>query len=508
MSDRVLTVGEMLPEVPHSAVFGPTGQPVLGVTCVASQAVPGGLFAAVKGFVRDGRDFVPEALSRGARTVLAHAGPGGAVPEGVTWIVAPRDREAFSRACALFYRTAENPVKLAGVTGTNGKTTVAYLLRSIFLQVGPTGLLGTVEYDDGDGLRPATRTTPEAHEVHRFLRSLADRGAAHAVMEVSSHSLALHRVSDVPFAAAAFTNLTRDHLDFHGTMEAYYQAKRTFFDLVAPGGMAVVNLESPYGLRLLSDIDRKRALRVGDGPPAQVYPVKTSMDLRGIRMEVATPAGRMKLESPLAGDFNRQNILLATGVALALGVPKEAIRAGLATMGGVPGRLERVDAGQPFAVFVDYAHTDDGLKNVLAAVRSLGSGRLLVVFGCGGDRDRTKRPLMGAVAARVGDVVFLTSDNPRTEDPLRILKDVEAGVRPELSPGKEFHKEPDRREAIRAALAAAGPGDAVVVAGKGHEREQDTAGVRRPFHDPTVVRELLAEMGWTGENGGRKDSVR
>jgi UDP-N-acetylmuramoyl-L-alanyl-D-glutamate--2,6-diaminopimelate ligase len=498
MTERVLTVAEMLPEVPHSVVFGPAQQPVQGVTCVSGEAVPGGLFAALKGFKRDGRDFVPEALALGARTILSHSGPAGPVPEGVTWIVSPRDREAFSRVCGLFYRTASNPVKVAGVTGTNGKTTVAYLLRSIFLQSGLTGMLGTVEYDDGAGLRPAPRTTPEAHEVHRFLSDLAGRSAPYAVMEVSSHALELHRVSDVPFAAAAFTNLTRDHLDFHGTMEAYFRAKVAFFDLLAPGGTAVVNLENPYGLRLLSEIDGKKILRVGDKPPAEVYPKRVEMDIRGIRMDLVSPAGKFKLESPMAGDFNRQNILVAAATALSMGFPPEAIRAGVASMAGAPGRMERVDAGQPFAVFVDYAHTDDGLKNVLSAVRGLGVGRLGVVFGCGGDRDRTKRPLMGAVAARLGDVVFLTSDNPRTEDPLRILQDVEAGVRPELGPGKEFRKVPDRREAIRDALAAARPGDAVVVAGKGHESEQLLGDRRIPFHDPTVVREILAELGWGG----------
>jgi UDP-N-acetylmuramoyl-L-alanyl-D-glutamate--2,6-diaminopimelate ligase len=502
MSERTLTVAELLTEVPHSSAYGPSDQPVLGVTCSSSECVPGGLFAAIRGFVRDGRDFVPEALSRGARTILSHSGPAGPVPEGVTWIVSPRDREAFSRACALFFRTASNPVKLAGVTGTNGKTTVTYILRSIFSQVGPTGLLGTVEYDDGGGLKPASRTTPEAHEVHRFLQALAERGVSHAAMEVSSHALALHRVSDVPFAVAAFTNLTRDHLDFHQNMEAYFQAKRAFFDLLAPEGTAVVNLENPYGLRLLSELDRKKILRVGEGPPADIYPAKASMDLKGIRMDVASPSGKLKLDSPLVGDFNRQNILVAVAAAMALGIPKDAIRAGVSAMRGAPGRLERIEAGQPFGVFVDYAHTDDGLRNVLSAVHSLIAGRLIVVFGCGGDRDRTKRPLMGAVAARLGDVIFLTSDNPRSEDPLRILQDAEAGARPELSPGKEFHKIPDRREAIREALKAASAKDAVVVAGKGHEAEQLVAGKRIPFHDPTVVRETLAELGWTKNGSG------
>lgn len=496
MSAARISLPDLLAVVPHSKVLGPTKVGITGITCDSRNVAQGDLFVALGGFKQDGRSFAGEALSRGAAAVLAHGEPLAPVPPSVPWIVSPRDREAFSAAAAAIFRTAEAKVRVVGVTGTNGKTTIAYLLRSIFQEAGGSGLLGTIEYDDGKGLRPAARTTPEAHEVHRWIRSLDDAGIPYGVMEVSSHSLVLARVKDVPFSTAAFTNLTRDHLDFHRSMEAYYLAKRSLFDLLAKNGTAVINLEDSYGVRLSGELDRKRVLTVGYGRPAQVRPKRYEMDLAGIRGTFATPFGALELRSSLIGQFNLQNLLVAVGAALATGATPEQVQAGVLKLPGVPGRMERVDRGQPFLVLVDYAHTDDALKNLLQTLRELKPRRILTVFGCGGDRDRSKRPLMGAMAARLSDVLILTSDNPRTEDPAAIARDAEAGIKPELGPGKSYRCILDRREAEMAALAEAVEGDIVVVAGKGHEAEQTEGTVRRPFHDPTVLAQLLEEMGW------------
>ncbi len=496
MSRPPLALADLLAQVPHSSVEGRAGGAVTGAACDSRRVKPGDLFGALRGLKEDGRRFAREAVERGAVAVLSHAGPPASWSTSVPWIVSLRDREAFSAVCAAVYGTRGLPVAVAGATGTNGKTTVVYLLRNIFRAAGGSGMLGTIEYDDGAGLRPATRTTPEADEVHRWLRALGDASVPYGAMEVSSHSLVLQRVRHVRFKAAAFTNLTRDHLDFHQTMEAYYQAKRGFFDLLAEDGTAVINIDDPYGMRLTQELEGKRMLRVGGDRPAQVFPREVALDLAGVRARVVTPWGEVAVRSSLAGRFNFQNLLVAVGAALAAGAPREAVEEGIATLSGVPGRLERVDAGQPFAVFVDYAHTDDALKNLLATLRGLGGRRLITVFGCGGDRDRTKRPLMGAVAARQSDVVVLTSDNPRTESPEAIADDVEKGIRPELSPEKKYLRVLDRLSAIRAAFGEACGGDVVVLAGKGHERVQVRGASEVPFHDPTVARELLEGMGW------------
>ena len=315
-------------------------------------------------------------------------------------------------------------------------------------------------------------------------------------MEVSSHALDQGRTGGIRFSSAVFTNLTRDHLDFHKTMEAYYQAKRSLLDLLSPSGTAVVNLEDPYGLRLSGEVDRKRLLSVGYAKPAQVRPKRYDTNLSGIRGAFLTPFGDVKIRSGLTGEFNVQNLLVAAAAALAAGATVQQVEEGVAALERVPGRMERVEAGQPFAVLVDYAHTDDALKNLLQTVRDLKPRRVITVFGCGGDRDRTKRPLMGAVAARLSDVLSLTSDNPRTEDPAAIARDVEKGIKPELDAHRVYRCVLDRRQAMADALSAAAEGDVVVVAGKGHEREQQAGDVRRPFHDPTVLKELLGEMGW------------
>jgi UDP-N-acetylmuramoyl-L-alanyl-D-glutamate--2,6-diaminopimelate ligase len=489
-------LSELLSRVPHSSVIGPMDVSVTGITCDSREVQRGDLFAALKGFERDGRSYAAEAFSRGAAAVISHAEPLAPLPPGTAWVVSPHDREAFSAAAAAIYDTEACAVKLVGVTGTNGKTTVTYLLRSIFRCAGGAGMLGTIEYDDGLGLRPAGRTTPEPHEIHRWLRTLQDSAVPYAAMEVSSHSLAMARVRDLSFQAAAFTNLTRDHLDFHKTMEAYYLAKKSIFDLLAKDGAAVLNIEDSYGVRLAGELGRRKVITVGYGKPADVRPKSYTMDLSGIRGIFTTPFGPLSVRSPLTGQFNLQNLLVASAAALSAGAPATAVEEGISALTGVPGRMERVEGGQPFQVFVDFAHTDDALKNLLQTVRALEPRRIITVFGCGGDKDRTKRPLMGAVAARLSDVTILTSDNPRTEDPSAIARDAESGIRPELGNGKVYRCILERRQAIQEALSEASAGDVVVVAGKGHERDQIIGVDRRPFHDPTVILELLGGMEW------------
>lgn len=490
-----MTIGELLSVIPFSSFTGSPETAVSGITCFSKEVEEGDIFAALRGYTEDGRKYAREALERGAAAVLSDSGPLPGFPADVPWIVSGKARESFSAAAAHLYVCPGAGPKLAGITGTNGKTTITYLLRNIFGECGGGGILSTIEYDDGVRLTEASRTTPEAPFVHKWIRKLAESGRPFAAMEVSSHSLELHRVSSLRFDAAAFTNLTRDHLDFHVTMEKYFEAKRKLFDLVRPEGFSVINIEDNYGVRLVSELEGRKLATVGSAPPADIYPASVEMSIGGINATAATPWGNIAVSSPLVGRYNLLNILLASGVAASMGISPADISRGILKTRGVPGRLERIDAGQDFSVFVDYAHTDDALKNLLSNLKPLIRGKLITVFGCGGNRDKTKRPLMGAVSTRLSDVVILTADNSRNENPEDIARDVEAGIKPELSAGKTYIRELDRREAMRRAFALAAKGDAVVIAGKGHEKYQTVSGVSTPFHDPTVAVEILKEMG-------------
>jgi len=498
MNAHSLRLSELLEVVPHSTVLGPVNGILTGCTCDSREVKKGDLFAALKGFHSDGRTFAAEAFARGAEVVLSHGGPLEPIPEGAAWIVSSRDREAFSAAAAAIYDPKGMKPKLIGVTGTNGKTTVAYFLRSILGLAGGAGMLGTIEYDDGEGLKPAWRTTPEADHIHRWIRALTRKKLPYGAMEVSSHALVLSRVNDISFNVAVFTNLTRDHLDFHRTMENYYQAKLRLFDLLDRDGTAVVNTDDPFGARLASGISASHLVTLGMDSASDVHPLKSDMDLTGTRGALTTPWGVVEVDSPLVGLFNLRNIEAAAAAALAAGASIGDVESGIKNLSLVPGRVERVDTGQPFSVLVDYAHTDDALKQLLSTVRALKPRRIITVFGCGGDRDASKRPLMGAVVARLSDFIILTSDNPRTEDPAAIADMVESGLRPELSPSKEFRRLLNRREAIALAVKSALEGDVVLIAGKGHERTQEEGGEKRPFHDPGVAREILGEYGWPG----------
>jgi UDP-N-acetylmuramoyl-L-alanyl-D-glutamate--2,6-diaminopimelate ligase len=480
--------------------------PVGGLAYDSRQVSPGVVFVALKGEHADGAAFVPEAIGRGAVAVVSDTPDPGAVP--VPWIQATDGRMILPLLSAHAFGYPSRELTVVGITGTNGKTTTSYLVRAILERAGfPCGLIGTVQYSMGAELFDAPRTTPESLDLQRLLRHMVEGGSRACAMEVSSHALALRRVEFTTFAAAVFTNLTRDHLDYHGDMNQYFEAKQHLFELLPPGAPAVVNIDDPRGGVLASRLPR--VVTYGVDQPAAVRPEHVSPSLLGLTFDAITPHGRIPIHSRLAGRFNLYNVLCAVATGVALGLPDDAIAAGLADLSAVPGRLQIVsDAGDDVTVIVDYAHTDDALKNVLEAVRPLATGRLITVFGCGGDRDRTKRPLMGVVAARLSDVVVMTSDNPRSENPERILDDIEQGLissvprtRPETASGggreniagmpHRWERNADRRAAITGAVAGANPGDVVVVAGKGHEKYQIIGAHVLPFDDAVVAREAL-----------------
>ncbi len=464
---------------------------VTGVAFDSRRVEPGAVFVAIRGRRADGADFAADAARRGAALVVSEspARPGA----GGRWVRVSDARLALAELAAAFHGNPSRDLTVTGVTGTNGKTTTTYLLAAIFEAAGrPCGRIGTVTYRIGAAEAEAPHTTPEAPDVQALLRAMVEQGAAACVMEVSSHALSMRRVDRTRFSAAVFTNLTRDHLDFHADMAGYFDAKRRLFDMLPPGAPWVVNLDDPAGRRLAGMAGRPVTYAMEHR--AEVRPERVASTRAGTRLDVPTPRGRLRLRSPLPGRVNACNVLAAAAAALALDVPLPAIEQGVAGLDGVPGRFEVVSSPDDDVwVLVDFAHTDDALRAVLGAVRELGAGRLISVFGCGGDRDRDKRPLMGAVAARLSDLVVLTSDNPRSEDPDRIIDQIRSGVLATAGRGGRRHLAiADRRAAIERAIAEAEPGDAVVIAGKGHEREQVIGDARLPFEDRVVAREALA----------------
>jgi UDP-N-acetylmuramoyl-L-alanyl-D-glutamate--2,6-diaminopimelate ligase len=455
------------------------GAPDVDVSALAysSRSVrPGTLFFCVPGFKADGHDFAADAVERGAVALVVERPLGLGVPQ----VQVPDARAAMAEVAQRFYGDPTRQLQVVGVTGTNGKTTTTFLIRSILEAAGmQTGLLGTVTSIVGGRREEVVRTTPEAVELQGTFRRMLDEGDKAAVMEVSSHALYLHRVDGIHFAARVFTNLTQDHLDFHPTMEDYFAAKRMLFE--RDGGPSIVNLDDPYGRRLAHEIEGAITFGI-DAEDA---------DYRGTDVEFDTGGSRFTVDGteftiPLPGSFNVSNALAAIAAARVLGVPLETCVQALATADRVPGRFEPVDEGQGFAVLVDYAHTPDSLENVLRAARAITSGRLHVVFGAGGDRDRAKRPLMGRAASEGADRVIVTSDNPRSEDPDAIVDEVLGGA------SGDAEREVDRRLAIQRAIETAQPGDVVVIAGKGHEQGQEFEnGRKEPFDDVTVAREAL-----------------
>ncbi len=469
----------------------PEVDPEVGGVRIDSRRVqPGDLFVAVPGERVDGRRFAGRAVAAGAVAVLAAPGtpPEDLDPPPVPWLVTDDPRALAGPLAARLLGHPELELVMAAVTGTNGKSTVAALTAAILEAAGrPTALLGTLGYRFRDDELEAGRTTPEAPETLRLLRRWRGRGAEAASMEASSHALALERLSGLTFDVAVFTNLTQDHFDFHRDFESYFATKRRLFDLLKPEGRAVVNADDPYGRRLADELPD--ALTFGEA--GVVRPREAHLAEDGIRATVETPRGDVEIRSPLLGRYNLANLLAAVAAGEALGLGHEAVASGLAGCEPIPGRLEAVDCGQPFPVYVDYAHTPGALEAVLSSVAELSGRRLIVVFGAGGDRDRNKRAPMGRVVGELAALPILTSDNPRSEDPLEIIREVEEGL--EAAGNTEYRIVPDRREAIRRAIAVAGPGDAVVVAGKGHEAVQEIGAQKIPFSDRFELENALEE---------------
>jgi UDP-N-acetylmuramoyl-L-alanyl-D-glutamate--2,6-diaminopimelate ligase len=463
---------------------GPAGDLEITNLAYDNRAVtPGTLFFCVPGFTRDGHDFAPDAIARGAVALVVERPLHSGVPEVLVHSV----RAAMAPAAAAFYGDPTSKLETVGVTGTNGKTTTSFLMRAILEADGRrTGLLGTVKSVIGGGEHEVERTTPEAIDLQRTFGQMLEAGDRACVMEVSSHALELRRADAIHFAAAIFTNLTQDHLDFHPTMDDYFRAKRRLFVDLGPS-RAIVNIDDPYGARLAADLGTARAITFALEDEDATYLARdVTTELGGSSFTVRTPDGEVALVSPLRGRFNVYNVLAAFAAARVLGVASATAAGAIAAAGQVPGRFETVDLGQPFAVLVDYAHTPDSLENVLLAARNLTTARLHVVFGCGGDRDRKKRPMMGAIARRLADRVIVTSDNPRSEDPEAIIEEILVGT------GPDVEYEVDRRTAIAQAISGAQQGDVVVIAGKGHEQGQEFAHGRKiPFDDVTVARGAL-----------------
>jgi UDP-N-acetylmuramoyl-L-alanyl-D-glutamate--2,6-diaminopimelate ligase len=490
---------------------GPEPVEITGLAYDSRRVRPGSLFFCVSGQQHDGHNFARAAVQAGAAALVVERLLGLGVPE----LLVASTRAAMGPLAARFHDDPAAELRVVGVTGTNGKTTTAHLVRAL-LEAGdePCGLLGTVESVIAGARRPATRTTPEAIDLQADFRAMLEGGERACAMEVSSHALALGRTDAVHFAAAIFTNLTQDHLDFHETMEDYFQAKRRLFisagevsaaepraadvpaaEVSVAGArppVAVVNVDDPYGRRLAAELDGVITFAIDADADYRAHDVRT--ELTGSRSRVSTPAGTRSLSLPLPGRFNVSNALAALAATHALGIELDTLVAALERGVRVPGRVEPVEVGQDFAVLVDYAHTPDSLRNVLSTAHEVAPGRVICVFGAGGDRDRGKRPLMGEIGARLADVLLVTSDNPRSEDPEAIIAEIMAGARAAPRPpgAPPVAAEVDRRAAIERAVALAEQGDVLVIAGKGHEQGQELAGgVKVPFDDVTVAREAL-----------------
>ncbi len=492
-----MTIGELLEGVTLAEVLPAelAHTPVKGLDYDSRRIERGWLFFAFLGQRFDGRQFAPQAMEKGAVAVVCEAPK----PESFdgSWIQVEHGRKALAVAARNLHRAVLDKIRLTGITGTNGKTTTAYLVDSILRAAGETtAMVGTIEYHLAGRPRNAVNTTPESLDLYRILEELAGMGGRYLTAEVSSHALAQGRVHGIPFETAVFTNLTRDHLDYHNSLEEYFAAKQLLFsnrEAPAPA-WAVLNRDDEWSRKIKTSTDT-RVLWYGFDENAALRATRIRADFNGLRVNITWKDMRLEVVSSLLGRMNVSNILAAIGVAVSFGIPPETIAEGIAACRSVPGRFERIREGQPFLVIVDYAHTDDALRNVIAAARSLSPKRLITVFGCGGDRDRAKRPLMGQAAGEGSDLVVLTSDNPRSEDPLAIMNDALVGLRRQ---DVEHKVEPDREAAIRYALTQANRGDIVLIAGKGHETYQILKDRTIPFDDREVARRLLRGFGYEG----------
>ncbi|MBI5182225.1 MAG: UDP-N-acetylmuramoyl-L-alanyl-D-glutamate--2,6-diaminopimelate ligase [Nitrospirae bacterium] len=457
----------------------------------------GSLFVAVKGFKTDGHRYIADAVKRGASAVVAEDAVN--ISKGdATIIIVPDTRNALALLSARFYGDPSRRLRMIGITGTNGKTTTSYLIKSIIEKAGKkAGLLGTISYIIGNEVMPAPHTTPESSDLQKHLSQILDTGAEYAVMEVSSHALELNRTANCEFDIGVFTNLTQDHLDFHKTMEDYFNAKLKLFTSLnnERGKMAkkvgIINIDDPYSNRILSAMTVK-AVTYGFSENADIRPAEINIDIGGIRFAAVTPKGNFPVESRLTGKYNILNMLASIAVGQSLGFDNSAIQEGISSLISVSGRFEKINEGQDFSVVVDYAHTEDALKRILEAIRVFAKGRVITVFGCGGDRDRGKRPKMGEAAVKLSEIVILTSDNPRSEDPHEIIKEIEEGIKRRRNGRlQEYLIIPDRKEAIYRAIGMAEKDDIILLAGKGHEDYQIIGDKKLHFDDREIAREAI-----------------
>ncbi|GFE57530.1 UDP-N-acetylmuramoyl-L-alanyl-D-glutamate--2,6-diaminopimelate ligase [Geobacter sp. AOG1] len=506
-----MLLSELLTSTTPLATGGTVALEIQGLCYDSRQVKPGGLFFALKGVASDGHRFIDTALRAGAAAVVLE--DEAFAPAGASWVKVADARLAMARMAAVFYGNPTDAVPLIGITGTNGKTTTTYLVEAILAEADiPAAVLGTISYRFRERIIPSSHTTPESVDLQRMLRDVADMGAKSVVMEVSSHALEQRRVDGCRFDVGVFTNLTRDHLDYHRTMESYLASKQRLFgellvpDQVKPKRRAVVNLDDSYGSQVAA-VTACPVIGYGLGAAAQVTARDISFTVDGISGTLVTPAGEITFRSALLGRFNLYNILAAVGAGVALDLPLTAIRNGIERHASVPGRLERVANDRGVALLVDYAHTGDALENVLRTITELAEGRIITVFGCGGDRDRGKRPVMGEIAGRYSDLAIVTSDNPRTEEPAAILAEVRQGILPlglrEYAPSevaggiteKGFCTVENRREAIKLAVRLARPRDIVLLAGKGHEDYQIIGTKKHHFDDREEAAHAFAEIG-------------
>ncbi len=487
-----IKLGHLLGAVKDYDLSGNPDREITGLAYDSREVKPGYLFVAIRGHALDGHGFIGSALERGAAALVVEAPCG--VEAKIATVRVKDSRKTLSKMASRFFGYPDRAVRMIGITGTNGKTTVSYLLESVLSAAGRrTGVIGTINYRIGGESEPAPVTTPESLDLMRQLRRMADRGATDVIMEVSSHALDQGRTGDCTFEAGIFTNLTRDHLDYHGSMTAYFNAKSRMFRDLDRKALAVINQDDPYG-RSLCDLTKAQVITYGLGEGAQIRASILSADSRGLRVELTAPSGIQEIRSSLLGEVNVYNILACAATALALGVDFETVSRGIEALKVVPGRLEGVENDRGLTVVVDYAHTPDALLKAMKTLRPLTEGRLITVFGCGGDRDRGKRYDMGLAAGTESDLVIVTSDNPRSEDPASIMAEIEKGVlesgmtRRNGDAGLPFEgdgylMESDRRKAIRKAFQMAADRDLILIAGKGHEDYQIVAGKKKHFDD-------------------------
>jgi UDP-N-acetylmuramoyl-L-alanyl-D-glutamate--2,6-diaminopimelate ligase len=497
-----MKLGALLNEVEADAPASVAEIEIQQVVCDSRKVVPGTLFFALHGAKVDGNAFVREASARGAAAIASEENPPEGLPAGIPWIRVREARKALAVTAANFLGRPADALQMVAVTGTNGKTTTTSVVDSIIKASGAkTGLFGTIAYHTPAGDYPAPNTTPESVDLQAFLAEIRDAGGRHAVLEASSHALAMDRLWGCHFAAAVFTNLTREHMDYHKTFDDYFAAKRRLFSGTGAGvpDVAVLNTDDEYGKRL-SGLGKK-TVTYGLESAADITTKRFQLTFSGLSFTAHTPKGKVRVFSKLVGRINVYNILAAIGAAQALGFSNEVIEAGIHNLESVSGRFQRIDGGQPFFVVVDYAHTDDALENLIRTARELNpKGRIITLFGCGGGKDRTKRPVMGEAAGRLSDLTILSSDNPKSEDPLKIISDIVVGM--QRTNGK-YMIEPDRERAIGLAMDQAHAGDIVLLAGKGHENYQILADRTLEFDDRDQARRALSERGYDRSPGSQ-----